>query len=857
LWDVDTGNLIAELPHRGITIDMVFSEDGTLVATSSTDATVKLWDGKTGTLLHQLDSSAVGLSVDISPDGELVVATAGDMANIWRTTTGELLHVLPHASTTYRVDFSPDGQFIAVGVDNAEAKIWNAATGEFFAVVTQLRVVGDVQYSPDGKYIALSSWGNDVPVRLHALNTGHETWLEHNGTQAVRFNRSSSRLATASWTNNAAQVWDVRTATALATLEHAAGVWEAQFSPDENLIATVSEDGTTKLWASDSYSLLATFHSEHKRLLDAWHYGQAHHQVAFSPDSTMLAIASTDGKARYRRLEPPTEAPELVAPEDGSTLNASDTSALTLTWTPADTTECDLEIARDAAFADIVISKRRVPPYEFVPPASLLDAGDYYWRVRSVLFEPGPWSEPFKFTVETAAIIRVVATEVAPPLVTVDVVAEGIAGLFGYQAALSYDPSMLEIIDVTEGPLLGADGASTFWQTAQVDPVAGTIFVANARLEPGEIAGDGTLLTIEARVLRAGRSFVSIDSMKLADEQSAPVAALAVRGTVDVAVETHLDLRAVPVFADGLIAVELRIVDAADVSSYQLSLVVPPELEAVDAPGISSVTIEGSELPESGEFETILLRVWEGGSFMFQIVGSVRGSSGIDVSPVVDSVEIVVVGPPNVDVNKDYRVDIVDLVVIARRFNDDVLDNPRPNPDVNRDGTVDIFDVVLVAGAFGQQFDASGTQTVLAAPLRIGPNHIGLIEDWLRQARRADDGSESFRRGVEVLEQLLGGVMPGETRLLPNYPNPFNPETWIPFELAQDSSVMVRIYDPGGRRVRTLDLGALSAGNYASQGKAAYWDGKNGLGEPVASGMYIYELRAGTVSETRQMIISK
>ncbi len=93
--------------------------------------------------------------------------------------------------------------------------------------------------------------------------------------------------------------------------------------------------------------------------------------------------------------------------------------------------------------------------------------------------------------------------------------------------------------------------------------------------------------------------------------------------------------------------------------------------------------------------------------------------------------------------------------------------------------------------------------------------------------------------------------------LLPNYPNPFNPETWIPFDLAQESSVTIAIYNSAGRTVRRMELGELPAGSYRAKGKAAYWDGRDALGAPAASGVYFVRIEAGSFSETRRMVLLK
>ena len=109
-----------------------------------------------------------------------------------------------------------------------------------------------------------------------------------------------------------------------------------------------------------------------------------------------------------------------------------------------------------------------------------------------------------------------------------------------------------------------------------------------------------------------------------------------------------------------------------------------------------------------------------------------------------------------------------------------------------------------------------------------------------------------------VLSVRLDSIgKPEQNLLLQNYPNPFNPETWIPYQLSEDSPVSISIYDTTGRLVRTLSLGFQSAGFYNSQGRAAYWDGRNALGERVASGIYFYQLTTPAFQQTRRLVIVK
>ena len=192
------------------------------------------------------------------------------------------------------------------------------------------------------------------------------------------------------------------------------------------------------------------------------------------------------------------------------------------------------------------------------------------------------------------------------------------------------------------------------------------------------------------------------------------------------------------------------------------------------------------------------------------------------------------------DVNGDSKVNILDLVLVANAF-----EEYNVNADVNEDGVVNILDLVLVASAFGNDD--------MAAP-SLQKNEL---QNWLTLALQNNNGSYRYRQGLNVLRQLLLTAQPETTALLPNYPNPFNPETWIPYQLAESADVVITIYATGGHVVRRFDVGHQNTGQYVKRSRAAYWDGKNALGEPVASGSYFYTLTTGKYVATRRLLILK
>lgn len=192
------------------------------------------------------------------------------------------------------------------------------------------------------------------------------------------------------------------------------------------------------------------------------------------------------------------------------------------------------------------------------------------------------------------------------------------------------------------------------------------------------------------------------------------------------------------------------------------------------------------------------------------------------------------------DINGDGITNILDLVLVAQAFEEYNAD-----ADVNGDEVVNILDLVFVASAFG-----NGD---MAAPSL----HKDELQNWLTLALANDNGSYRYRQGLNVLRQLLRTTHPEKTALLPNYPNPFNPETWIPYQLSETSDVVLTIYASDGNVVRKLDIGRRTQGYYLTRDRAAYWDGQNMMGERVSSGVYFYRLEANNFRAIRKMLILK
>ena len=202
------------------------------------------------------------------------------------------------------------------------------------------------------------------------------------------------------------------------------------------------------------------------------------------------------------------------------------------------------------------------------------------------------------------------------------------------------------------------------------------------------------------------------------------------------------------------------------------------------------------------------------------------------------------------DVNKDGAVDNTDAGLVI-----DALGTRNAAYDVNGDGTVNFLDVVLV---FDNRDAGVAAAPTIVRNLKLTAIQIERIEEQIDLLIATNDRSPAAMRVLVYMQQLLvTETRPEKTQLFANYPNPFNPETWIPYELATDTHVKITIYNTQGVVIRTLQFGHQSAGYYTGRDRAAYWDGRNALGEQVASGLYFYQLETDEMSSMRKMVILK
>ena len=203
------------------------------------------------------------------------------------------------------------------------------------------------------------------------------------------------------------------------------------------------------------------------------------------------------------------------------------------------------------------------------------------------------------------------------------------------------------------------------------------------------------------------------------------------------------------------------------------------------------------------------------------------------------------------DVNGDGVVNVLDLVHVANNFG-------KADPDLNGDGVVNILDLTLVAKHLSQNA-AAPSQLALIESIPSTAKEIIAVQHALTELEAIPNKSHGVQIVIELLRHYLSIAAPNvqETKLLSNYPNPFNPDTWIPYQLSEESTVTVKIYDVTGNLVRTIQVGHKPAGYYRTREQAIYWDGRNQNREPVSSGVYFYTFNTNTYTQTRRMVILK
>ena len=840
VYDAETLQLRGLLrEHLGGLYSLRSSPDGSTLGVGFYDGTVELWDVPTGTRLKTLTGHSERVSsLHFSSDGSTLATASfwGNSVHLWDVATGALDSTFDggftadgNSNNVHSISFSRDDSLLAVAFYDG-VRLWNVATGSLHNAFIGPTVVihhADfrLRFSPDGTFLVAGVGSNTL--RLWDVATGTLRHAFKGGT--YEFSPDGGTLATGS-RDGTVRLWDVATG----TLRHAFKggtfkVIDMGFSPDGSILATMNErDEEVRLWDVDAGELYNTLRGhtlvnfghdgstlttqsadgivrlwdittgEVRNTLEWQSFGRIA-SVRFSPDGSTLAGGSGHGQVYLWDVATGRVRKVLTKEEDPdgpiNSMSFSPDGSTLATTNSWPNGVCLWDVAAGTP-GNILGHPFSVNTMSFSPDGRTLATG----MEPSYIVEMPTFDAPDGFDDSDDLIEPLIPEFKIPTLQILDAIT-------GFQKVsfAGYTDPVYSVSFNPEGSLLAMGG----WGLHLWDVSTGKMLddhfdvYHSVRFSPdgntlATGSGDGTVCLWD----------VFTDKLRM-------------RGTLEGHTSYVFDVDFSPdgnTLATGSWDGTIRLWDASTGTLRKVFTAAPWGVRSI------SFSPDGSLLAANNEFDwTVLL--WE------------VGPAGEPPRPAAD-------------VNGDGVVNIYDLALVAARFGQ----TGENTADVNGDGVVNILDLLRVASAFGE---------TAAAPEALRIANVGTlfarssVQQWLAEAQQMEFTDAVSLRGIAVLEHLLSALTPKKTALLPNYPNPFNPETWIPYQLVHAADVTLSIHAMDGTEVRTLVVGYRPAGIYQDQSRAIYWNGKNALGEQVASGVYFYTLTAGDFTATRKMLIRK
>ena len=787
--------------HGGSIHTVAFSPvDASRLVSAGGNGTIKLWDLQSGGVTTLRGHSATVNSVAFSPNGELLASGGDDYRfKLWNVQNQQAIATLEHITGRNRsaikaVTFSPDGQLLATG--GWQAKLWDVRNRQEIATFQHDQWVWAVAFSPDGQLLAAGDGAGTVKIwDVQKRQAIARLEGDTRAVYTVAFSPDGRTLASAGY-QGLIKLWTVENWESLGTFQNPGTAYTVDFSPDSKALASAGHEAVS-LWSVESGEKIAAL---------TGHTGWVR-AVAFSPDGRLLASGGDDRAVRVQNIETHLQTlrqRDMVRliyflPRDRSTQWDIDTQMDTLI---KDTQQFYAEQMQGSGF------ERKTFTFETDVTGKAMvhhvtgKFNDWYYRNDTLDKVMEEINEQF----DRSKHLYLIAIDIGSEIIDAQWCGQGGFDWSGGGKAIIPASGSCFNLGVTAHELGHAFGLEhDFRDDAYIMSYGGR---ARHRLSP-----------CAAKWLDASRFF----------------------NTSEIAYNEPTTIQMLPPLAYPPNATSLRF-EVADVDGlHQAQLIIPTAVgdpaDGVKLHGCKSLDGEMNRI----EFITTGLRAAAANEVIFRVI-DVNGNFTQETYSInMDNVV-------RVDVNGDGIVNVDDLVRVAAFFGQSSVPGAGLNSDINNDGVVDVDDLLLVVAAL----ESSAT-----APAPHSQPFTADLQRWIAEAKERNLSDKTFQKGIAMLEQLLAALRPTETVLLANYPNPFNPETWIPYHLAHDANVTLTIYDIKGAMVRQFDLGHQPAGDYTDRAKAAYWDGRSDRGESVASGVYFYHLSAGDYSQTQRMVIVK
>ena len=783
-------------------------------------------------------------TVAYSPVNSSLIASAGDNNTIklWDLQNDTVLTLTGHTGQINSVAFSPDGQLLASGGDDWTFRLWNVRTQQHIATLEHITdrtrsQIKEVVFSRDGQLLATA--GQHVKLWQVSTQTEVATLRHDEYVWALAFSRDGQFLA-AGDREGSTKIWDVQDRQVISQLDgDTVIVYTLAFSPDGRTLASAGYDGQIKLWAVSDWTLLGTLQNPGTaRTLD------------FSRDGKALA-STGHAVVTLWAVESGEEITSLVGHSEWVNGTAFSPNGKTLVSGGDDGT---VRVENIVSYLQTLQQREMVRLIYFLP-RNRITQQDIDTKLDTLINDVQQfYTEQMQnhgfgrktFTFETNAMGKAVVYHVKGRFSdayygkeTFDKIIEEVEERFDlskniYLISIDTGSEKIDVQWCGKGGIHGTTGGKA------VVPASGGCFVGDqgidtAAHELGHAFGLDHDFRDDAYLMSYGSdpdqlSYCAAEWLDVHHYFNTHQTSFN-----EPTVITMLTPLALP---SNAIRFRFEAVDADGL--HQAQFIIPTLIrDPADGVKLHNCEVLNSEINQIA-FTTTEVTPGFATEVTLRVI-DVYGNFMQETYPISAN------DVAYVDVNGDGVMDVDDLVMVASHFGTAAVRGTDPNPDVNNDGVVNRQDLLLVVEALESQ------ESTPAAPTLIADN----LQRWIFEAKRRNYRDTTLQNGIAVLEQLLTQFYPTETALLPNYPNPFNPETWIPYQLATDANVTLTIYDANGASVRVLDLGCQPAGVYHTRNRAAYWDGQNEQRESVASGLYFYTLSAGDFTTTRRMLILK